>query len=581
MLLLVALLSACREDDAGTPQAQMRTISLNFPAIQPYTASRADDVNAVTNESTFHTADIWVFDNNTDDNATAAAYKHIEDAERYTTDTGELRTELTIPEEIIAVDIYVITNGSAEGLSATSTRSALQAATFNSKPENETSSELETNGLLMSRIITGIPVAQLSGGYDANTQLPLERGVAKIACFFAKESESTQAEITGITVSGATDMGSVFPEAVTYANIDTRPSAANVPMGATNTGSVTIAPPATIPVLSEGVTLARGEDEAAQAYVTRLNQIASSTNDYYLFEADANDMKVSISYTLGTSEVKTTGLTLDEAVIRNHYVVITGTVKGGILELEYLALQWENVSSAIGWDATPRVAAWNSDDYDAPNLTDATVGDEEAAYCYVVYPRYDNDEHTILETDEDGNTKPSYAGFYFKLDAPDGAVWKAHLTNTTDFRFGTGQYRLESGGGYERFCVSTGIAREEPYQIQITANHDWTDENWDNTIWGAAVEENGREVFTEFYITVSLDGMEDYELVINPKNVATTSHWKNGRRFAGTDTRIYIWQFKATNGYDFTQIVKNILQANPNHTISQFWDPDSEANKDN
>ena len=586
MLLLVALLSACREDDAGTPQAQMRTISLNFPAIQPYTASRAEnDVNAITHESTFHTADIWVFNsNNTAGDATADAYKRIEDAERYTTNTGELRTELTIPREITTVDIYVITNSSAQGLNANSTRSALQAATFNSKPDNETSPELASNGLLMSRIIEDIPVEQLSGGYDASTQLPLERGVAKIACFFAKESESTQAEITGITVSGATNMGNVFPEAVTYDNKDTRPSAANVPMGATNTGSVTIAPPATIPVLSEGVTLARGEDEAAQAYVTRLNQIASSTNDYYLFEADANDMKVSISYTLGTSEVKTTELTLDEAVIRNHYVVITGTVKGGILELEYLALQWENASSAIGWNATPTVAAWNSDKYDEPNLTNATVGDEEAAYCYVVYPRYDNDEHTILETDEDGNTKPSYAGFYFKLDAPDGAVWKAHLEEPDgnhNFRFGTGQYRLEEGGEYERFCVTTGIAREEPYQIQITANNAWTDVNFNNLEWGNQVEQSGEEVFAEFYITVSLDGMEDYELVINPENVATTSHWKNGRRFAGTDTRIYIWQFKATKGDDFTQIVKKILQANPNHTISQFWDSNSEANNGN
>lgn len=586
MLLLVALLSACREDDAGTPQAQMRTISLNFPAIQPYTASRAeDDVNAITYESTFHTADIWVFNStNTATDATAAAYKHIEDAERYTTSSGELRTELTIPEEITTVDIYVITNGLATGWDANSTRSELQAATFNSKPDNETSSDLENKGLLMSRIITGIPVADLSGGYDANTQLPLERGVAKIACFFAKESESTQAEITGITVSGATDMGSVFPEAVTYANIDTRPSAANVPMGATNTGSVTIAPPATIPVLSEGVTLARGDDEDAQAYVTRLNQIASSTNDYYLFEADANDMTVTILYTLGTAEVKTATVELDKDVIRNHYVVITGTVKGGILKLEYLALQWKNANSAIGWNAEFEIAAWNSDDYDAPNLTDATVGDEEAAYCYVVYPRYDDDEHTILETDEDGNTKPSYAGFYFKLDAPDGAVWKAHLEEPDgnhNFRFGTGQYRLEEGGEYERFCVTTGIAREEPYQIQITANNAWTDVNFNNLEWGNQVEQSGEEIFAEFYITVSLDGVEEHELVINPKNVATNTHWLNGRRFAGTDTRIYIWQFKATNGDDFTQIVKNILQDNPTHTISQFWDPDSPANNEN
>lgn len=345
MLLLVALLSACREDDAGTPQAQMRTISLNFPAIQPYTASRADDVNAVTNESTFHTADIWVFDSNTDDNATAAAYKHIEDAERYTTAGGELRIELTIPEEINTVDIYVITNSSAQGLSATSTRSVLQDATFDSTPESNQDPELASNGLLMSRIITGIPVKDLSGGYDSNTTLPLERGVAKIACFFAKESESMRAEITGITVSGATDMGSVFPEAVTYANKNTRPSAANVPEGATNTGSIRIAPPTTISVLPEGETLARG-DEDAQAYVTRLSQIASSTNDYYLYEAE---ISVTISYTINGEPQEPVSVPLNENengidVIRNHYVVITGYIPDQLqpmeTDLNILVIPW-------------------------------------------------------------------------------------------------------------------------------------------------------------------------------------------------------------------------------------------------
>ena len=108
----------------------------------------------------------------------------------------------------------MITNNSAQNLDANSTQSKLQAATFSEKPESNQDRILTEKGLLMSRIITGIPVGELSGGYDSNTQLPLERGVAKIACFFAKESESTQAEITGITVSGATNMGNVFPTAV-------------------------------------------------------------------------------------------------------------------------------------------------------------------------------------------------------------------------------------------------------------------------------------------------------------------------------------------------------------------------------
>ena len=583
MLLLVALLSACREDDAGTPQAQMRTISLNFPAIQPYTASRAeDDVNAITHESTFHTADIWVFNStNTATDATAAAYKHIEDAERYTTSSGELRTELTIPEEITTVDIYVITNGLVTGLDANSTRSALQSTTFINKPNNETSPELESSGLLMSRIITGIPVADLSGGYDANTQLPLERGVAKIACFFAKESESTQAEITGITVSGATDRGSVFPAAVTYGERTSRPDAANVPAGVTNTETIPITPPSAIQVLAEDATLARGDEEDAQNYVTRLNQIASSTNDYYLFEADANNMTVTIQYTLGTAEVKTATVELDKDVIRNHYVVITGTVKGGILKLEYLALQWKNANSAIGWNAQFKIAAWNSDDYDAPNLTDATVGDEEAAYCYVVYPRYE-DNNDGDKDDHDGLTnKPSYAGFYFQLTEPKGAVWKAYLrepNGNQNFRFGTGQYRLEENGPYERFCVSTGIAREEPYQIQITAKNAWTNtdfENLINTPWGNQVENT--EVYADFYIMISLDGVEEYPLEINaPDESITASHWLGKRRFAGGKNEyIRIWQLKAQESKGFDELIEGLPTT---HSIKQYWQSNGSNN---
>ena len=345
MLFLVAALSACRKDDAGTPQAKMRTIRLTFPAIQPYTASRANDnVDADNGESTFHTADIWVFDSN-DAEGNAAAYKHIEDAERYTTNTGELRTELTIPKEIASVDIYVITNNSAERLNANSTRTALQGTTFNEKPGSNQDTKLAEDGLLMSRIITGIPVKDLSGGYDASTQLPLERGVAKIACFFAKESESTQAEITGITVSGATNMGSVFPTAVTYDERNSRPSETNVPMEATNEGTVTIAPPTTIPALSEGETLERGTDEDAKDYLPRLNRIASSTDDYYLFEADANEMQVVINYRINKDkEKKSEPLVLNKDVIRNHYVVITGWIPGQAEPVENMQLLFEIVS---------------------------------------------------------------------------------------------------------------------------------------------------------------------------------------------------------------------------------------------
>lgn len=410
MLFLVAALSACREDDAGTPQAKMRTISLNFPAIQPYTASRADNnVSAIEGESTFHTADIWVFDSN-DAEGKAAAYKRIEDAERYTTNTGELRTELTIPKEITNVDIYVITNNSAQNLDANSTQSKLQAATFSEKPESNQDRILTEKGLLMSRIITGIPVGELSGGYDSNTQLPLERGVAKIACFFAKESESTQAEITGITVSGATNMGNVFLTAVTYDERNSRPSEANVPAGAGTMSDFSMLS-TSLPVsavLDEGETLERDEDnEDAQDYIDRLvNTIkADHTNDYYLFEADADKMSVTIQYTLGTAEVKSQTIELDK-VVRNHYVVITGKVKGGNFQLTYSVLDWDQ-------------------DVIHVNYTD------ELSYTKGTWNLGD-DDNPILELIEGGTTahflRPDEtAEITFTINSPSAATWRAAL----------------------------------------------------------------------------------------------------------------------------------------------------------
>ena len=229
----------------------------------------------------------------------------------------------------------------------------------------------------------------------------------------------------------------------------------------------------------------------------------------------------------------------DFNIVRNHWYKYDITnVDDGELIFQYRVMKWNVESSAIGWNATATLAAWNSDNPKEPNFTDATVGDEEAVLCYVANPRYNSDRNGLVEG------KSSYAGFYFQLKEPKGAVWKAHLSDP-NFRFGTGKYDFE--GTDDKFCASTGIAREEPYQIQIMAPHSWTEGtefNGNLTVWGR--EHEGQEIKTKFWITISLDGVNEYPLIINPVIEGLKTHYNTGRRFAGdNDYEIVLWQLKA------------------------------------
>ena len=229
----------------------------------------------------------------------------------------------------------------------------------------------------------------------------------------------------------------------------------------------------------------------------------------------------------------------DFDIVRNHWYKYDITnVDDGELIFQYRVMKWNVESSAIGWNATATLAAWNSDNPKEPNLTDATVGDEEAVLCYVANPRYNSDRDGLVEG------KSSYAGFYFQLKEPKGAVWKAHLSDP-NFRFGTGKYDFE--GTDDKFCASTGIAREEPYQIQIMAPYHWTEGtefNGNLTVWGR--EHEGQEIKTKFWITISLDGVNEYPLIINPVIEGLKTHYNTGRRFAGdNDYEIVLWQLKA------------------------------------
>ena len=315
-----------------------------------------------------------------------------------------------------------------------------------------------------------------------------------------------------------------------------------------------------------------------------------------------------LTYTIdGEPKTKTVYL---PPVTRNQTINVRGTIEASTLTVKIEVLPWNVEGSAIGWEpafeygGNAPMAAWQMQEDNGklvpdPDFKDATTGDEEAACCYVLYPRYGrsggkSDHSTIVN-------KSSYAAFYFRMSEPEGAVWEAYLTNTEDFCFNTnGTYDSDGDGNPDKRCAITGIAREEPYQIQIGANNAWTqasddtgdgfeggDSGWDNlTPWGERIEKSGEQydIHTDLYIRISLDGGTTWSnLKINPNTTeykdddGTTylnrTYWNEMRRFAGGDYYVRIWQLKAVRGEEsFSDLV---TQLESQWKIKDFWKGDS------
>lgn len=357
------------------------------------------------------------------------------------------------------------------------------------------------------------------------------------------------------------------------------------------------------------------------AYVPEYNNAVLKDSYLEVTLTDANNKEVTLKSPNIYFKNYTDGSPVDGSdydLIRNHWYQFDITkVNDGKLKLEYRVLLWDKVESAIGWNPEIKdggnapVSAWRLvkfyKDKDEPryidsDYKDAREGDEEAVFCYVLYPRYDG------EKDSDGNAKheglenkPSYAAFNFHLSEPKGAVWKAWLSNTTDFSFGSGDYTVTDvkkdengedmkdengnkipGETHTRRCVITGIARDEDYQIQVTANNPWTDLNYQNTSWGQGIEDSKKEVYTDLHISISTDnGKTWHDLAINKKDeykqddgsdYLEHTYWKDQRRFAGGhDNYIRIWQLKPVKDKGFDVLIKDLPST---HSIKRWWKGD-------
>lgn len=584
-LLMLSTMASCSDQDSQAPATGDEAyLNLSFSTASATTsrASRAEDIGNnetqanPTAESDIHSIKVWVFKSGTGESANPIAYKEDTPSAvdgkpvngNYTLNLRFLRK--INGEELKNIDLYILANSESTNMAdklkgkdfRSITRADLQGVTFDdpfgitSEGKAQTTVVSTGKGLPISRAITNIEIAKHVAdteieAKDKGISIPLVRAVSKLHFYFARTADADalteNVKVTKIEIDGNTfpTESYVFPDEEDYATADANKAATSNKYGT----PAYVASPlkldgvenAKIKAVADPLAYKRGPGETAQTYMDRMNNEIGGHNLSYLRETN-KPITGKIYYQLADGgSVKSQGFTIPSSgnAIRNRELVVYGYfLQGGALCLDWQVIPWNKVTSEIGWNgANCQMFAWQTG-----STLNPQGGDAEGLYCLVNYPRYKDTDHKILED------KKSGAAFYIKVDGPTGLVWKAHLTNPTEFAFNYDKSTESTN------CVSTGIARKDPYQIKVEAVNPWTtNASWDQlTEW--AIGKGSKPVYTDLFVTVSLDGIHEYEVVINPDNAG--GMYKNGRKFAGTNTRIRIFQLQATKGTAYNELQK-------------------------
>jgi putative surface protein len=588
-LLMLSTMASCSDQDSQAPATGDEAyLNLSFSTASNTTsrASRAGDIgNDETQanpnqESDIHSIKVWVFKSGTKGEAKPIAYK--EDNTPTAVGGGTANGNYTLNlrflrkingEELKNIDLYILANSESTNMAdklkgkdfRSITRADLQGVTFDepfgitSEGKAQTREVPNGKGLPISRAITNIEIAKHVAdteieAKDKGISIPLVRAVSKLHFYFARTADADalteNVKVTKIEIDGNTfpTESYVFPDEEDYATADANKAATSNKYGTPSYVSTLLkldgVENAKIKAVADPLTYKRDEKtETAQTYMDRMNKEIGEHNLSYLRETN-KPIKGKIYYQLAEGGVeKSRGFTIPSEgnAIRNRELVVYGYfLQGGALCLDWQVMPWNKVTSEISWNnVNCQMYAWQTGSTLKPK-----GGDAEGLYCLVNYPRYKDTEHEILED------KKSGAAYYFKVESPAGLVWKAHLTNPDEFAFNYG----ESNKGSTK-CVSTGIARKDPYQIKVEAVNPWTtNASWDQlTPW--AKDKGSNPVYTDLYVTVSLDGIHEYEVEINPDNAG--GMYQKGRKFAGTNTRIRIFQLQATQGTAYDKLQSN------------------------
>ena len=603
-LLMLSTMASCSDQDSQAPATGDEAyLNLSFSTASATTsrASRAGDIGNnetpanPTTESDIHSIKVWVFKSGTEPRAKPIAYKEdtpsaVDGKPANGTYTLNLRFLRKINgEEIKNIDLYILANSEStnmeeklEGKDLRSiTRAELQDVTFD-KPfgiteegkaqttevpngKGQTTEVPNGKGLPISRAITNIEIADHVADTEIEAKskaisIPLVRAVSKLHFYFARkageEAMTGNVKVTRIEIDGNTfpKESYVFPEEEDYETANANTAATSNKYGtpayeptALQLGGVENSG---IKAVADPTEFIKKNSQTAQEYLKAFKDSCIDSHHLSYLRDTNKPIKGKIYYQLaedGSEKFREFTIPSEDKAIRNRELVVYGYfLQGGALCLDWQVMPWNVVTSDIGWNgANCQMFAWQTPSKNETEFTpNPQEGDAEGLYCLVNYPRYQDKDHNYLVDATSG------AAFYIKVDGPAGLVWKAHLTNPTEFAFNYGKSTDKTN------CVSTGIARKDPYQIKVEAVKPWTN----GTSWKAELTDwaNGKgtnPVYTDLYVTVSLDGIHEYEVEINPDKAG--GRYKKERKFAGTNTRIRIFQLQATKGTAYDELQSN------------------------
>ena len=585
-LLMLSTMASCSDQDSQVPATGDEAyLNLSFSTASTTTsrASRAenignDETQANPNaESDIHSIKVWVFKSGTGASANPIAYKEdTPTAVGGATANGSYTLSLRFlrkinGEELKNIDLYILANSESTNMAdklkgkdlRSITRADLQGVTFDdpfgitAEGKAQTTEVPTGKGLPISRAITNIEIANHVAdteieAKDKEISIPLVRAVSKLHFYFARkageDAMTENVKVTRIEIDGNTfpTASYIFPDEEDYATADANKAATSNKYGTPSYVPTLLkldgVENAQIKAVADPLAYQRGSSETAQAYMDRMNKDIGGHNLSYLRETNKS-ITGKIYYRLAEGGIeKSQEFTIPSSgnAIRNRELVVYGYfLQGGALCLDWQVMPWNKVTSEISWSNVKcQMYAWQTG-----STLNPKGGDAEGLYCLVNYPRYQDKDHEILEDEKSG------AAYYFKVESPAGLVWKAHLTNPTEFAFNYNKSTESTN------CVSTGIARKDPYQIKVEAVKPWTHNASWNELTEWAIGKGSNPVYTDLYVTVSLDGIHEYEVEINPDNAG--GMYQKGRKFAGTNTRIRIFQLQATKGTAYDKLQSN------------------------
>ena len=665
-------LPGCRDEEAVQTSEGTRTVTVNLGIAM----SRVTEGSSIGDGSTPKDMKVWIFDQNNSlvdyyeiDNPTFSG----SDALGELVNTNEHVFELD--NTITYLNFYVVLNsdnvtGLPYNLGRESSVDEIKAATFTGLADNLEDNQVPIYGEATSE--DALPVEDHKKSYSVT--IKTKRAVSKLELFFTKESASSDLKIKRITLKNIPDKGLLARE-IALTDIANYEKTETLFEDSNGKEITTDLPASESPVGD----FSNHPDNFVQINLSQAYLLENPNNnewdpttgsDYEYPEAAPpieNAYVLTVEYTLDGTE-KTQAICLPE-IKRNVWNKIFVRVNdNGELIIQYKALPWQLVESSIGYAPQPASTSENpftEDNYDefmAGNnyillplekyedykTTQALfsylynhpeAGDNEARLCIVTRPTYDNsvdeEEHWSLKTGSAG------ARYLFMLTGPKGATWEAHLDDPDgNFDFSTSPNDedfadcTDEGFSKEVRMVTHGIARKQPYIIQINATHLYTGyekgltgvsevdeeprfdsdayknlnlgtdkEKWKPyfgddylTNWGKDKWENEKVIEAEFYITVKLTDGTEYNLTINPSYEDNTDiedknfPFLQKRRFAGDNERIWIRHLRAQYGWQNLEYLARDVDPNASGNeeewdnfqwwmVNKYWNPNHEWSK--